>query len=741
MAMDISTLNAIVAEEERQALGYVGKLSHQREKALQYYNGEATGELAPPEAEGRSSVVSSDLADTIEWMLPSLLKIFTGGEQIVRFDPRHWQDQQAAKQATDYVNWIFSVRNPGFLILHTMFKDALLSKAGVVKVYWDDSKEEKREEYHNLTDIGLGQLAQDSEIEIKEHTLNPDGTHDVACIRSKDTGHVRIENVPPEEFLISRKAKNISESPFVAHRVRRTLSELRAMGYKNVENLPGDDQYGEWNEERIERLEFDDEYPMENNDTLDPSQKAIWLTEAYMRVDWDGDGVAELRKITRCGSEILDNEEVDAIPFAAITPILMPHRFFGRSIADVISDIQRIKTAVMRQLIDNLYLQNNVRYYVDENKEVNLDDLLTVRPGGIVRGRGEGGVVPLTVPAIEGVAIQAIEYLDSVRENRTGVTKYNQGLDANTLNKTATGINIINNNSQQRLELIARVFAETGVKDLFDLILKLVCQYQKQPQVVRLEGQWVQIDPREWRNQFDMTISVGLGTGDKQQQGAMLSQILQVQQEVGQSPWGQQLLSPQNVYNVLLKLEQNTGIKGLDAFSDPSKAPPQASQQKPDPHMAKVQQEGQLAQAKMQQDAQIKQQEMQVRYNADVLVAQIQAQAQVEIARLNAALKVGLQQEEQIASAVLQGHQTAAANDQAGAQMVQAHQQHLNNLAAQAGSDQLTAQQQMVAQAMQHAHDAQMQQSDQGHEADMQQAQLDAQQQQQQPQQPQGGNQ
>src|SRR5262249_6238296 len=301
--------------------------------------------------------------------------------------------------------------------------------------------------------------------------------------------------------------------------------------------------------------------------------------------DWDGDGIAERGKVTVAGGgqEILDNEPWDGpLPFISLTPIPMPHRFFGLSIADLVMDLQLIKSTILRQILDNLYLSNNGRHIISD--QVNLDDLLTARPGGIVRLKNgelpaQGHILPLDTPLVAAQALPMLEYIDGVRENRTGVTRYMQGLDADTLNKTASGINQIMTAAQQRVELIARIFAETGVKDLFRKILELVNRHQSAPRIVRLRNRWVPMDPREWNTQMDVSISVGLGTGNKDQMLVHLRSLLEIQVQAIRMQGGVDgpLVRLENVYNTLAKLVENAGLKSPDAyFTDPTQRPPAA---------------------------------------------------------------------------------------------------------------------------------------------------------------------
>lgn len=630
-------LNAILDSYIQDALGNGGKLSEDRRKALAYYYGEAVGDLAPPDIDGRSSIVSTEVADTIEWIMPTLMRIFTGGDNAVEFAPQRLEDEPFAKQATEYINYIFYRQNPGFLVLHTWFKDALLQKYGVVQTWWDKHTEDTREEYKGLTSDELAYLLQSKDgLEVIEQKPCEDYPEliDVVCKLSKDVEQAKVEPIPPEDFLVDRKARSLDSASFVGHRVERTLSQLRAAGFpKDKLDQLGDDKDAGWTVEAGERAIHDDERGFFSSDdalSADESQRKIWLYSIYLRADWDGDGIAEWRLVKRAGKEILGNEKVDGHAYSGLTPILMSHRLVGRSVADLVMDLQRIKTALLRQTLDNMYLVNNGRFYVDMTKQVNLDDLLNSRPGGIVRGQGQDGVSSLAPPLLGGGAFDLMEYVDTIRENRVGVTKYNQGLDSNSLNKTATGITQIMSAAQQRIELIARVLAETGVKDMFLKLLKLVTTHQNKAQIVRLTNGFVEVDPRQWKTQFDVTVNVGLGTGNKDQQAAHLTNLLQMQQGLFQAG----IVTPKNLYETAKRLPEVLGFKSDAFFTDPDELAKAAEGQPPEPNpeqmkfeaeqqyksaqlqleQRKAQAELQLRREQMQMDYQLRQQELALKY-------------------------------------------------------------------------------------------------------------------------------
>lgn len=496
------------------SLGYMGDtISQQREQAMQYYYGLPFGN----EVEGRSQYVDSTVQDTIEWIKPSLMRVFASGDEMVKFNPHGPEDVAMAEQATDYVNYVFTKDNPGWEILYSWFTDALLSKNGIVKVWWDEYGESQREEYRGLDEISFTALISDDNVEVVEHSpfeelneMNIAVTlHDVVIKRHSYNGKVRIENVPPSEFLISRESKNIQDARFVCHRVEKTLSELREM-YPDEdldpEALGGSDaDMTTFSAERLERYEFDksarywegwggEEY---GEDGL----RRYWLHESFLRTDYDGDGITELRKVCTVGSTVLENEPIDSIPFVSITPVKIPHKFFGLSVADLVMDLQLMKSSLMRNLMDNMYNQNYGRYAVLEGA-ANLDDLLTQRPGGVVRVKSPNAVTPLATPALEPYSFQMLEYLDGVRESRAGVSRMSQGLNENALTShtTATAVNAVMGAAQSRVELIARNFAETGVKDLMITIYELLLKNQDKERVVKLRNEWVPVRPDVWND-------------------------------------------------------------------------------------------------------------------------------------------------------------------------------------------------------------------------------------------------
>lgn len=615
------------------------RLSKERDDALMYYMGDMSGDM--PAQEGRSQAVSTDVADTIEGLMPALMDIFAGADETVTFNPVSGEDVAAAQQETDYINHVFMQQNPGFLVLYSFIKDALLSKVGVVKVWWEEREEEQRETYYGLTPDAFALVVQSPDIEVIEHTANPDGTHDVVVTQSKKFAEAKCLGVPPEEFGIEKGARSIRTCNYCFHKVFRTQTQLIEQGYdeKQVKTLPT--YMATTNPEELHR-DTAAEHQMIGEET-NSAARQIEVIEHYIRMDYDGKGKACLYRVTTGGDQgdILqkdgkdDIEPFDQIPFAAMTPVIMTHRFFGRSIADLVMDIQRIKTALLRAYLDNRYLANNQRVEVSEThaSENTLDDLLISRPGGIVRTKMPGGLNWQVVPDIGADIFPALEYMDSTREMRTGVSRAGQGLDADALqNQSATAVNQMFTMAQARMKLIARIFAETGIKDLFTLLHATVRKHGQEAQTVRLRNQWVQVDPRNWKTRNDMTVHVGLGTGGKAEQLQMATLIIGLQ-EKALAAGKTNLVSDANLYNSAKMVTRITGHKDIDAFfTDPQTQPP--PQTPPDPKLMELQMKAQIDQQKVQADIQHQAAKLQ----ADASLEQMKFEHEKQLALIQAEL-------------------------------------------------------------------------------------------------------
>ncbi len=647
MKLSDSEIVARIEAEESKSYGVNdSQLSFERSEAINFYLGLPFGN----EVEGRSQVVSYDVQDTIESALPQLLKVFVAGDKVVTFDPKGPEDQDAADQETDYVNHVVMEKNAGFNIFYVWFKDALLSKNGYVKVYTETEDEMEEVEYSGLTDAQLQMLASDDKTEVLEHTAYPDPSVDIAMLQqqammnnqdpmsimqpmlhdvklkvteSKDS--IKIKNVAPENMMVSvdTTGPSLHDARFVQHRELMAVADIAQafnISESKVESIMSDTRSvfeQESNSRDIYSEEFD--RAVDEDDAL--------VKDTYIKIN------GERWRYVVLGNEIIYKEKCEYVPFACITPMIMPHRHIGRSYSDLTQDIQMIKSTLLRGQLDNMYLANNGRYAISDR--VNLDDMLTSRPGGIVRVSGEPGsaIMPLQHPPLPASTFSMVEYMDSMKEKRTGITAYNQGLDSNSLNKTASGVAQIMSAAQQRIELVARTFAETGVKDLFQLVHKLVRTTLTKPDIIRLRNRWVEVDPREWKARKDMSISVGLGAGNKDQQLMHLTTILQMQKEAIQIG----ITNPEKIYNALAKLTQNAGFKNPEEFwTNPANTPEQEGQQQK-PTEAEIMVQGQLQIE--QQKAQAQMMQEQERSKNDIIIEREKIIAQAELEKFKAQLK------------------------------------------------------------------------------------------------------
>jgi hypothetical protein len=650
--MSPGDLRALLAAERADALSAMSasKLTEERAAALDYYLGDMSRDMSAPE--GRSKAVSTDVADTIEGLMPSLMEIFTAGDEVVRFEPMGPEDVQAAEQETDYVNHVFMQQNAGFLVLYSFIKDALLSKVGVVKVWWETREEAERETYFDLDDAAFAIISADPEVEIVAHSVGEAKSgeaasllHDVTVETRRSYQCARIEGVPPEEFGIARHARSIRDADYCFHDVLRSEGKLIAQGYdrEQVKRLPS--HVAADTIEAQARDTVDESTLRQGSDGLNTTSRLIRVTEHYVRMDYEGDDKPQLYRVTTAGeeSEILKRDgeldviREDAIPFAAMTPVIITHRFFGRSIADLVMDIQRIKTALLRALLDNAYLANNPRTEVPESHatETTLDDLLVSRPGGIVRTKMPGGLSVIQHPDIGGHVFPLLQYQDATREWRTGVSRQGQGVDPNALqNQVATIANQMFNAAQAKVKMIARIFAETGIRDLFSLLHALVRRHGSRAQTMRLRNQWITVDPRDWKARNDMTINVGLGTGGKTEQLAHLMSLIGLQKEALAAGKGN-LVSDDNLYNSAREFTRLVGLKNVERFfTDPrTQPPPQAA---PNPALIEMQLKGEIEKTQAQADIATQQKKVE----SEMALAQQRFELEKQLRLLDAQLKV-----------------------------------------------------------------------------------------------------
>ena len=699
--MDDTELQGIVAGELEDAVSYIdADISPIRAKGTEYYRGDPFGN----EEDGRSQVVAMEVRDTVSAMLPSLMKVFFSSENVVEYVPRGPEDVASTQQATDYANYIFSNDNNGFMTTYALFKDSLVRKCGIAKYWWDEVEEVKIDDYSGLDDQTVQVLMQEG-AEVKIVVSYPDPSmpmdmmqpqvdpatglpmpmqqpmlHDVQIKRTTKDGRIRIMAVPPEELILDRRARSFEDAGIIAHRQMATVDDLLAMGYELdeiEENISSTDL--DSNDEYLARQPLST--TMGSGDSLNPGQRRVLYVESYIRVDFDGDGIAELRKICCMGSgyTVVRNLPASYIPFVDFPCDPEPHTspLEAMSIFDLTHDIQEIKSEILRNTLDSLAQSIHPRTAVVEG-QVNIDDVLNNETGAIIRMRAPGMVQPFSSPFVGQAAFPMLDYMDAMREDRTGMSKAAMGLDPDALQSTTkAAVSATVSASQSRLELQARLLAE-GMKKLFKGILYLMTTHQDKPRMVRLRNEWVEIDPRVWNANMDVTINIGLGNGDTNERIQALTMIAGKQEQIMQQfGLGNPVVTPAMYIRSLQKIIELSGFKDASSYIQTLPADyqmPQADAPKPTPEEVLAQVQAQSIQADIQkkaaelelkreqmirdddyrrdqmaQDLMLKKYELELKYQTQISTAEIQAQQAMD--------REAMQQESAI---VQQAVQTAA---------------------------------------------------------------------------------
>jgi hypothetical protein len=701
--MSEEELQNIVIAEIDDAQNYIDDdISPQRALAGQYYKGEPFGN----EEEGRSQAMSMDVRDTVQAMMPSIMKVFFAANNVVEFAPNGPEDVATAQQATDYVNYCLTRDNNLFSECYSTFKDALIRKNGIMKVWWDTEKDVTTHYFTGLDEATFSVLQSDVNIEVKDVEITygetmvetPMGmmgqtqpaTYDCTVVRTTEKGRLRVQSVPPEEFLIDRRARSIETAEFVAHRRYVTVSDLVKMGYDfdEVQDLGFEtlDDF-EGNQETFDR---NPQAFVQITGRTDTTSRKVLYIEGYVYVDMDGDGIAELCRVCVAGSanKILHWEACDFIPFVDFCPDPEPHTFFGMSIADVTMDIQLIKSNILRNTLDSLAQSIHPRTGVVEG-QVNIEDVMNTEVGGIIRMRAPGMVQPFVMPFVGQQAFPMLQYMDELRENRTGISKAASGLDANALqSSTRAAVAATITAAAQHIELICRIFAETGMKSLFHKSMQLIAKNQDAPRMVRLRNTFVPIDPRVWDTNMDVVVNVALGTGSNEEKMAFLGQVAAKQEMLMQM--GAPLADMQGYYNTLSQMMALAGYKDPTVFfKDPAMMPPPPPPAPPQPTpeemLSQVQMEAiradiqkKAAELELQREDMLRKDDRERdKLDADMMIkaAEIEAKygAQVNTANIEALMQRDrelLRQQGEMDRAAVQAQQAAQ-----NAQMAQAVQQ------------------------------------------------------------------
>ncbi len=665
--MTPSELVSIIKSHRRDSLGYEdGDLSNDRAKALDHYHGRLYGN----EVEGRSQVVSRDLAEAVDGAMPAIMKVFVQSGTIAEFDPVGEEDEPLAQQESDYVNQVLMKDNAGFMVLHDAIKDTLLLRNGYVKHWWAVEEKTTNEGYTGLSmeqiTQMLGQLEEDGAeveitgqeskfIELPGHEM-PQGmpmegqmpgmapmpmqveVFDIKLKIKRKVGKVRVEAVPCEEVRVSKKCRgSLQDSPFTEHVTKKTRSDLIEMGMGRdfVDKLPAYTDDDNSTERRARDSVTDESDSLGSQGIMDRSMDEVEFCEAYVKVDFDGDGVAELRKVVTVADKIPPgedwNEEIAAVPMTGYVAKRVPHRHIGESLNDDLADLQEILTVLKRQLLDNIYLTNNSQFAV--NDRVNLKDMLTSTPGGVKRVKGDqpigDSISPLVTKSIIGEVLPVIQHYKQEKEDRSGISRAGQGLDPDVLKDATKGAYLENlNRLSQKIEMMTRLLAE-GVKETVLQMHGLLIRHQDKPRMVQLRGKWTNINPQEWKERTDLTVRVGLGTGNEEDKKQKLLLVSQLQDRLG--PHG--LVGPEEMYALFEDVVEALGFDMPEKYAlTPGSEGYQKLQEmrnsKPDPEAAKAQAQVQIEQIKSQAKSQFEQ--MHLEQQGQLEQARMSMQAEVD---------------------------------------------------------------------------------------------------------------
>lgn len=647
-----------------------------REVALEYYDG-VMNDL--PSEKGRSSVVSRDVADVIDTMLPGLMRVFDGSQHVVVYSPARPGDEDAAEQASDYVNHVWSNDCNGYLVLLTWIVDALQVRNGIVKVYWDRTPDTKPEEFSGLSDEQLVMLSEDPEVEIVGYRERvevirdpatgasvPHPVHDLKVLRRVPGGRLVIENVAPENFGISRGAKCPDTAPCAWDRSRLTRSDLVKRGFKKdlVWSLPVADG------RPSDTVDRDDDGGI-GNEGLGANAE-IDIVEAYVFADRDGDGIAEPLKVMTAGGsgsrKILSVEDwTDDRPYSDLTPQVVPHRWMGRSIADNVMDLQRVKTSLWRSALDNTYAQNRPQREVVEKNVNNPDEVLNPTFGGVIRVKEPGTIRDITVPFVAANTLQAIQAVDGIIQRRTGISGATASLDSTALEpQTATAEQLEHDASYARVELVARTMAKLGVKKLFQKMLRIIVRNQDRPRTIRLRDKWVDFDPRAWNADMDAEPNIGLGTGSRERDLAMLSGVAARQEAVIEKLGPDNpVVTPSMYVATLHKMVEASGLKNPETYfakvSDEEFTKWLASRpQQQDPKVAAAQAQAQARTEGDRQRLEAQIQGQREKAEAEVGIERERMQHEAELERDRLVQEYALRQDEMQLEAELKGAEIAA---------------------------------------------------------------------------------
>jgi len=651
-------LLAYVADEKRQSVGFdtASDLTEQRERALEYAKGVMTD---VPSLPNRSRAVSTDVDDAIQTLLPDLVEIFTGSDDVAVFVPQGEEDEEAAQQETDYINHVVFGENDGWMTLYTMFKDALLSKTGVVKFAWEDG-EEVEEKFERRSAVVVQKAIEAGRIDELEQAEPQEGDEEPLfnfCAYRKNPGRIQVMAWPPEDFTVAADTVRLANATYCAARSRPRAQDLIFQGIDPdiVAQLApfGVDEGMQQARDTV----GENDLPTNGADNM---LRRVEVVEHFIRVNVGGKPKLMRALTGNAESVLIEKEEIDRIPFAAITPYVITHRFYGESVADKLMELQRIKTALTRAAMDAIYFALNQRVEVSESdmSANTLPDLLRNEPGVPVRSKTGSAIRPIQAGGTGFDPFGALEYFETKVEQRTGIVRAAQGLTPDTLHETARGALALLTQAQKRVRLMARLFAETGIKDLFLGVHALVRKHGDRKTVARLRNKWVDIDPTSWGTRADMSIEIGVGAAGKEAQAAMMAQLGEMLDRVIAMQGGPTgpVVNVENVYNFVRTSIEKMGFKAPEKYvSDPKEAPTPA-EPPPDPRLIEAQET--LMLKREEAEANLRQKQENAASDLRLQEAKIAAQSEMELRKMEA--EFALRREQIEAEMVAKAQQTQA---------------------------------------------------------------------------------
>ena len=637
-AMTDDDVQGIAKDALDSAISFVeSEIAEDRIKSQRYFE----GEVDIGQEDGRSKIVATKVRDTIRAIKPSLMRVFLSSENPVEYVPTSQKDVVGAEQATKYAHWKFQQLN-GYRLLNDAIHDALVKKTGVLKIWWESNTEATLHTYTNVTDEEMMAIVNEPDVTVIEHgtelemEMGEDAIevetpkHTLTISHKKENGELKIESVPPEEFIVDRNARSVDDAYIVAHRTELRVSDLVSMGYdfdevSNLSGLSSDDTYSD--SEAFERKGYEQD---EDDHNADPSMKKVSVTEAYMKMDKEGTGVAVMYRLLLAGGDdkLLECEPYGEVPFAVFEVDPEPHTFFGRSVADLLMNDQDSSTAMLRGMMDNVALTNSPRQgYVQG--QVNVDDLMNNEIGGLVRMKSPQALVDIATPFVAGQVLTAMQYMDDAVEAKSGVSRASMGLDPDALqNTSATAARLQAQQGSAQIEVMARNIAEGGLKRLFKLMLHLLVENSCEETMMRLHGEFQPVDPRVWNTGMDMTVNVGVGTGQEMDRHNALSQALQMQMQIWSTYGaGNGLVTMTGIRNTLGDMLALQGVRNVDRYFNPMT---------PEMEMQLMQQQQQMEAENQQMSeaealVQAEQYKADKKAEMDMLKAQIDAQKAIAI--------------------------------------------------------------------------------------------------------------